>query len=282
VKPSPLPRRRFLAWLLALALAGGLVSCGGSGGGARGDAPDGAAHRDYPVRGVYDRDLSPSGFDDERATGFNLIDSDPDPEELDRLARRRLKGLVWLGGYSNTTCRFNESDAWVAAHVKAVAGHRAVGAYYIDDEPDADRCPRAPAQMKARSKLVKSIDSGPPTLLVSYKPDQFKLFGGAVDVIGLDRYPCTRAGGCDYSRIDAEAAAADRLGVRYWGVIQAYGDDFYKAPTPPELHQEFLHWRRTRMEGYLVFAWRYPKDRPRSWLAHNAPLRRQLIVENRR
>jgi hypothetical protein len=249
-------------------------------GGCGGD--DASGSRRYAVRGIYDRDLSATGFDDEAALGFNFIDTGPYPEEVEALATSGLKGFIWLGGYSNTSCSFNESDGWVRSHVTKIAGRPSVGAYFIDDEPDAAKCPRAPEQMAARARLVKSLDSRPPTFLVSYKPEQLKLFAGKVDVLGLDKYPCSIKNGCDYSRIDAQAAEADRLGVRYWGVIQAHGDDFYKVPTPEELHQQFEHWRSTNMEGYLVFAWRYPRDRPKIWLANNPALRKQLAIENKR
>jgi hypothetical protein len=262
---------RTAALIVAVALAG--AGCGG------GDAsrPSG-----YAVRGVYDRDLSATGFDDEAALGFNLIDSSPDPAEVDALAARGLKGFLWLGGYSNSSCAFNESDAWVRAHVRSVAGHHGVGAYFIDDEPDPDACPTAPAQIAARSALVRSLDPGRATFVVIERLERLKLFAGTVDVIGLDRYPCSIAHGCDYSKIHAQAAEADRLGIRYWGVLQAYGDDWYKVPTPDEMHQQFEHWRATNMEGYLVFAWRYPDDSPSTWLANNSGLQAQLAIENAR
>jgi hypothetical protein len=234
----------------------------------------------YAVRGVYDRDLSATGFDHEAALGFNFIDSSPYRDQMDALAARGLKGFLWLGGYSNTTCSFNQSDDWVRTKVASVAGHSAVGAYFVDDEPSPVACPNAPEQMKARSDLVKSLHPGPPTLVVIHKPEWLKLFAGKVDVLGLDKYPCSIKNGCDYSKIDVQAAEADRLGVRYWGVIQAHGDDWYKVPTAEELHQQFERWRSTNMEGYLVFAWRYPRDRPETWLANNVLLQTQLAVEN--
>jgi hypothetical protein len=234
----------------------------------------------YAVRGIYDRDLSKTGFSDEAAIGFDYIDSGPYPGEIQALVTDHLKGLVWLGGYDQTSCQFNESDSWVRSHVSAIAGSQGVGAYYIDDEPNAVTCPTEPSQIRARSALVKSIDPQPPTLLVTYRVDQLRLFAGTVDVIGLDHYPCSLEHGCDYSVIDQEAAAADQLGIRYWGVIQAAGDDYYKLPTPQELHEEFVHWEATTMQGYLVFAWHWPPYRPSLWLAHHPELLTQLAHEN--
>jgi hypothetical protein len=238
------------------------------------------APRSYSVRGIYGRDGSPSGFHTLVSLGFNAIDSNPYAASIDPLAAAGAKGFVWLGGYSNPTCTFNSSDAWVRSHVAALAGNPGVAGYFIDDEPDAAACPSAPGQMRARSALVKSIDPGPPTFLVDYKVEQLKLWAGTVDVLGLDHYPCSIARGCDYAKIDAQAAEADRLGVRYWGVIQAHGDAWYRTPTPEELHQQFLHWRATDMEGYLVFAWSWPAWDPSLWLANNPALQRQLAIDN--
>jgi hypothetical protein len=234
----------------------------------------------YAVRGVIDRDFSATGFNDEAAVGFNFIDTSPYAEELDPLAARGLKGFVWLGGYSNDTCAFKKNDDWIRSHVGAIAENPAVGAYLLDDEPDAAVCPGAPAQMKARSDLVKSLDPGPTTFVIVYKNEQFALFAGTVDVLALDKYPCSLKNGCDYSKIDDAVAEADRLGVRYWAVIQAHGDDWYKVPSPDELHQQFLHWRASRMEGYIVFAWHWPDNDSSLWLANHPELQAQLDVEN--
>jgi hypothetical protein len=232
------------------------------------------------VRGIYDRDSSTTGFNYEVALGFNYVDSGPYIEDMRLLAAHHLKGLVWLGGYSNVTCTFEKSDEWVRSHVSAIAGSPAVGAYYISDEPNAATCPNAPAQTARRAALVKSIDPRPPTMTVTYHVDQLKLFADTVDLIGLDPYPCSRLYGCRYSLIGREVAEADRLGIRYWGIIQAAGDNWYALPTPQELHDEFMIWRRTRMEGYLVFAWRWPRGSPSLWLANHPALQAQLGTEN--
>ena len=262
-----MPARRALIALAAALVASAALP-------ARGANP----HAPYPVRGIYDRDLSARGFDDEAATGFNLIDSGPYAGDLDPLAARGLLGMVWLGNYSNATCTFEKDDDWVRSHVAAIAGNPGAGTYYVADEPDATACPAAPAEIKARSDLVRSLDPGSSTLMVAYR--QLGQFAGATDIMGLDHYPCSHAHGCDYSIIDEQAAEADRLGLRYWGVIQAHGDSWYRVPTPDELHEQFVHWRATNMEGYLVFAWRWPASDPSLWLANNTGLRLQLSVEN--
>lgn len=234
----------------------------------------------YPVRGVFDRDSSATGFAHQAKVGFNTFDSGPWLKEMDALAARRAKGFVWLGGYSNERCRFRESDDWVRKRVSSIAGHSAVAAYLIDDEPLAKECPSAPAQVKARAALVKSIDPAPPTFVVIYRVEELKLFAGTVDVLAVDRYPCSIRNGCDFTKVDEAIAEVDRLGVRYWGVIQAHGDDWYRLPTAEELHQQFVRWRSSRMEGYLVFAWQWPEGEPSLWLANHRELQAQLAKEN--
>jgi hypothetical protein len=238
--------------------------------------------RRYLVRGVFDRDFSRTGFSRLAALGFNFIDSEPYRDEIRPLAARGLKAFVWLGGYSNATCRFQKSDRWIRSHVAEIARSRGVGAYFVDDEPDAAVCPNAPAQIKARADLIKSIDPKPATFIVTYHVDQLKAFAGTVDVVGLNWYPCSIAHGCDLSRIEQQVAEADRLGIRYWGVIQAHGDDWYKVPTPQELHEQFRRWRQTNMDGYLVFAWHWPPSNRSLWLANHRELQAQLKKENAR
>lgn len=58
------------------------------------------------------------------------------------------------------------------------------------------------------------------------------------------------------------------------------GDDWYRVPTPEELHEQFLRWRASRMEGYFVFAWHWPANDSTLWLANHPELQAQLAVEN--
>jgi hypothetical protein len=233
------------------------------------------------ARGVYGKDSSASGFDEIVAAGFNLIDRGPYREYLDALPSGA-KAFVWLGDYDNTTCTWEKSDDWIRTHVAAIAGHPAIGAYFLVDEPHVWDCPDAPAQLKARSDLVKSLDSGPPTLAViePHSPgNPYTPYVGTVDVIGIDRYPCSYANGCVMSKIDDAIQLIEASGApRWWGVIQAFADSYYRMPTADELHEEFQHWRASSMEGYLVFAWAYGADT----LQNHPDLVEALASENSR
>jgi hypothetical protein len=217
------------------------------------------------VRGAYGKDGSASGYDTIAGLGFNTVDSGPFKDYLDALERRGLRGFVWLGQWDKKQCRWEHDDAWIRAHVAPIAGHPAIAGYYLADEPLVSACPGAPAAMSARSQLVKSLDPAHPTFIVVQVTDGQQQFlyapwVGSVDVLAFDVYPCSTArAACDYGKIDAAVAAAERAGVpRYWGVIQAFqGDNYYRMPTAAEVGEQFDHWRRSRISGYLVYTWSY-------------------------
>jgi len=118
--------------------------------------------------------------------------------------------------------------------------------------------------VQRRSELVKSVDPNPPTLVV-IKPQSpgnpYVAYVGTADVIGVERYPCSWTSGCVFSKIDDQIHLAEEAGIpRYWALVQAFGDSYYRMPTVEELHEEFRHWRASRMEGYMVFAWTWEGD----------------------
>ncbi|HET7047345.1 MAG TPA: DNRLRE domain-containing protein [Solirubrobacteraceae bacterium] len=257
----------------------------------------------YPLRGVFDRDLSSTGFSDEAAAGFDLIDSSP--ATVDDLAGG-LKGMVWVGNYNNATCSWSVSDATLQGYVAAHKGDPKVGVWLISDEPNPVMCPTAPAQHKARTDLIHSVDPTAKVLVVldgnsgQASRDQLPDWVGTADAFGLDPFTCYQGqSSCVLSWIDTLAASADRVGLPYWGVVQAFGNPSgsgasytsldssglkvtgdARLPTADELHEEFVHWRATRMLSYLVFAWRQPAATPSLWLANQPALVSQLTIEN--
>jgi fibronectin type III domain protein len=233
------------------------------------------------VRYVYGDDSSPTGYDLEVANGFTTVEVSPYRDYLDGLPANA-KALLWLGDYDNTTCTWEQSDDRIRTRLTEIAGHPKIAGYFIADEPHVWECPSAPTDVKRRSDLVKSLDPGPPTLVViqPHSPDNpFTPYVGTVDVLGVERYPCSYQNGCVFSKIDDQVALAEQAGVpRYWAVIQAFHDSWYRYPTVDELHEEFLHWRASRMSGYLVFAWSWDGD----GLENHADLLQALREENAR
>ncbi|HEV2755705.1 MAG TPA: hypothetical protein VG318_07995 [Actinomycetota bacterium] len=218
------------------------------------------------VRGVYGRDSTTSGVGLISAAGFDSVTVGPWKEDLDALRDAGMRGVVWLWDYDDATCSFEKDDAWVRRVVRSIAGHPAILAYQVADEPSFARvepgCPRVPEQVRARSDLIHSLDPGVPTYVVIPTWDgreayPYQYFAGTTDVMGLDVYPCWhQADECQMEIIDDAIEEADEDGVpRYWAVLQDFDDGWYRSPTAAELDAQFERWAGSRMEGYFVYHW---------------------------
>jgi hypothetical protein len=136
----------------------------------------------------------------------------------------------------------------------------------------------ATAAKAARSALLHKQVPGIETVIALYQ--HVSQFAHSADALALDPYPCQN-GHCDYSSITELAAEADRDGVKYYGIVQAFGDPpHYDLPTTAQLHRIFQTWRATNMSGYFVFAWSWPQEDPSLWLENTKPLLGQLRTEN--
>jgi len=182
--------------------------------------PEPAPAGRYPVRGVIDRDLSSTGFDDLARLGFNYIDSTPSNVNT---VTGGLKGLVWAGDYDNGTCDWEVSDSTLISEVTEHRDNPKVGAWFISDEPDPFACSKAYAQHDTRVDLMKSIDPDGPVLIVldsnsgQQSLHQMAKWAPNGDIFGMDPYTCHQgAGTCAFGWIDRLAAEADRVGMRYW------------------------------------------------------------------
>lgn len=71
----------------------------------------------------------------------------------------------------------------------------------------------------------------------------------------LGPYPCDRNQPCDFSWIDQIISAANRAGLTYWGVVQAFDDATWRWPAVDELTHMLNQWAASAEKGYGVFAW---------------------------
>jgi hypothetical protein len=242
----------------AIALCG--LVAGSGAGPVRADLRVSAERARTPpprFRYIYNSDSAAAAA---AANGWNLIDvgSKAAADVLPRGAR----GLVWVGDYDNSSCSWELSDAALRRETGGGGGPKVAG-YFFSDEPDPDACPNAPAQHRARSKLLHRLDPGKLTVMVmdsnsgSRSLAQIPSWVGAADYVGLDPYPCYQHKPCDYAWIDANIAAANRAHLRYWGVVQAFDDDTWRWPTAAEARHMLRQWSRSRESGYMTFAWRW-------------------------
>src|SRR5205823_769382 len=95
---------------------------------------------------------------------------------------------------------------------------------------------------RARPRGVSRLPRrAPPTMAViepHWPENPYTPYVGTVDIIGVDRYPCSYVSGCVFSKIDDTLALLDQAGVpHYWAFIQAFADSYYRMPTADELHE---------------------------------------------
>ena len=208
------------------------------------------------VRGIYASWPYASESPTIAGLGFNAVSVGAFRDRLDYLQSLGLKGLVWLGGYDNTTCTFVYSDDEVRSHIAAINGDPAILAYEIDNEPHADACPTAPRQIRQRVALVRSL-VGPNIILYITLSKNFAAFADSgVDLIRISAYPCSWAHGCVMQKIVTKVTEARAAGfTRIWGGTQTAGDSYYRPPTPAELALIQQTWRDQGAEGYVAWAW---------------------------
>ena len=167
---------------------------------------------------------------------------------------------MWVGDYDNRTCSFSISDSELRLKVSRMAHDSRIAGYFFSDEPDPQACPHAPKQHKLRSSLIHSLDPGKPTILLMDSNsgraslNQMPLWLGASDYVALDPYPCYQGKPCRYSWIDAVIKAADRTGLHYWGVVQAFNDETWRWPKPTELRHMLAQWAHSKESGQMTFS----------------------------
>jgi hypothetical protein len=209
------------------------------------------------VRGIYASWPYASEYPTIAGLGFNAVSVEPWRDRLDYLQSLGLKGLVWLGGYDNSTCTFVRSDGWITDRVLDVRDHPAVLAYEIDNEPHAYQCPTAPQQIKDRVSLVRSLVAPYNAILyITLSRDFWAFATVGVDLIRISAYPCSYTYGCVLPKIPHKVDLARAAGfTRIWGGSQTAGDTYYRPPTPAELAGIQQTWRDAGAEGYVAWAW---------------------------
>ena len=260
-----------LGVVAALSASGAAVVPATSGRMSTNPVGEVAARKGNPprYRYIFSSDSAPTAV---ASHGWNLLDVSSQ-SAADQLPGRT-RGMMYMGDYDNSTCDWEVSDIELTAKVAAMAGDPKVAGYYFSDEPDPHACPTAPGQHRARSQLIHSLDPGNKMTVMTMDSnsghaslDQIPLWVGAADYVGLDPYPCYHGAPCKYAWINAIIEAADRAGLSYWGVVQAFQDSTWRWPTAREERHMLCQWANSREAGYVVFSWAWAgqslSNRPR-------------------
>jgi len=188
--------------------------------------------------------------------GYRLVDATPSQVSMVGPGQ---KALVWVGNYDKVSCVWQTTDAqikyWISTFHLDTSDK--VYGYYIADEPDGSRCSNAPHDIAIRTALIHRLDPAHPvTYVVLEHPDQYTLYAGAEDIIGADPYPCHWGAPCDMTKIPDAIAALRAAGIaRYWGVLEAFQDSYYRYPTADELTAMIKQWQASAWSGEQTFAW---------------------------
>jgi hypothetical protein len=214
------------------------------------------------VRAMYGGDGPSESFNELKALGVNTVHVRPHVPTLNQLHSLDMQAVIWLGEHHRRTCEFELTDHNVEALVGRIAGHPAVAAYQIADEPRTTNCPNAAEQISERATLVHSLDPGAPTYVTVDAWNGKEVYpyadcAGTTDIMGLVVYPC-EASVCNLSAIERAIASAHSAGVeRYWAVIQAFGDSYYTMPDAETFTAQLDRWAESDAEGISIFSWRF-------------------------
>ena len=224
------------------------------------------------IKGYYDQGSNQlADWNRYKAYGFNLVVAGIRPSLL-----RQVKadgGSAWVQPDVWTGCGYEFSVAEALGRARRAVATGAVSGFYVADEPSVSGCSSAPSQIASWTAILHAHFPGIPTIIAAYDSTGLADFAHSADEFALDIYPCQFGNGCEYSSITSLAAAADKLGLRYFGVPQAFGGDGrYDLPTPSQLQRIVHIWQATKELGYVVYAFSAVGMPSSTWLQNDPGL----------
>jgi hypothetical protein len=224
------------------------------------------------VKGYYDQGSNQLGdWHKYKTYGFNLIVAGINGRLLHHLKRNGAS--AWVQPNIWTGCGYEYSNSHAIRLARRAVATRAVSGFYVADEPSVSACPSAPAQIAAWTSTLHAHFPRIPTIIATYDATDLIAFAHSANEFALDIAPCQYGNGCRYSWINALAATADRLGLKYFGIPQAFGGDgHYDLPTASQLRRMIHTWKATKELGYVVYAFSAVGMPSSTWLQNDPSL----------
>ena len=223
------------------------------------------------IKGYYDQGSNQlSDWSSYKSYGFNTVFAEINTNLLNQIkadgASAWVQPNIWSG------CGYEYSTSQALSYAKQAVATGAVSGFYVADEPSVSGCSSAPSQIAAWTATLHANFPGIPTIIATYDSTDLTNFAHSADMFALDTYPC-QYNSCTYSWITSLAAAADKLGVKYVGVAQAFGGDgHFTLPTASQLQQILNTWKATNEVGYVVYAFSAEGMPSSTWLQNDPGL----------
>jgi hypothetical protein len=234
------------------------------------------------LRGYYDQGANiPGNWSSYSKYGFNSLIADfSSMSFLTGLAAAGNKVWISPDHWNQGSCSFAYSDSQAATWAKQAAATGAVAAFYLADEPSTGGCPNAVATVAARSAVYHQAAPGIPTVIATFDSADLTAFAKAADQFALDYYPC-QYGSCNMAGITQLAATADKLGLYYYGVPQAFGGDgHYTLPSASQLKTIIDTWKSTKEHGYFIYAFSAVGEASSNFVQNHPDLMAVIQQEN--
>jgi hypothetical protein len=224
------------------------------------------------IKGYYDQGSNQlTDWSSYRQYGFNTALVSVNNTLLSQLHSNNATG--WIQPNIWTGCGFEYSQSQALSWTASAVATGGVSGFYIADEPSLSGCSSAASQLASWTATLHANFPGIPTIIATYNTTGLSDFAHSADEFALDTYPCQYGNGCNYSWITNLAASADQLGIKYVGVVQAFGGDgHYDLPTASQLQQIFNTWKATKELGYLVYAFSAVGMPSSTWLQNHPEL----------
>ncbi len=222
-------------------------------------------------------------FDLMRDAGFNTIQSYTSPQFSGQNAAERVAGVarfldmakaagfkVMLNVYGLTAEKIAGTpeeqaaetarrEAELADMLAVAAGHPALAAYYVSDEPLSSGTSRK--QLNHFYQYIKERDPKHPTVIVECSDAGFTVYRKAADIMAFDPYPVAKNGPADIAEVSRaiRVSQAAQIGGKpvNWAVLQLHQHD-ERLPGEVEMRAMVMQALALDVRGLFFFAMTYP------------------------
>jgi hypothetical protein len=174
----------------------------------------------FPI-GIFS--VGMNGLETVKEVGFNTAHTYiTKPDQLQKIVETAEKLNLKLLIYPSVRCEkgvINNDKA--KKFIEANNNSEAILAWFIADEPELNG--GTPSQIAEINSFIKKLDPDHPTAIVVHRPDRYKEYRDASDILMTDRYPIPKKPLSHVAEVTAWALKQKNDSGPVWAIIQAFG-----------------------------------------------------------